>query len=206
MARRQLRRLAAAAACARRRARAAAASPGRWCCRMCQKATRCAQPYACTRKHVHSPPSRCRPSAAPALPACDTPACLRMRQAGDACDFAPLERLHCDLVVMLWRQACLLWLHFLWLCCARLVLLAAASAVSVAVVNPTMAALYLLLRRTTSHLDPSLALTLTLALTRTLAIILTRTRTRTRTTSPRPTRGGGQSARSGSATPVAPCS
>ena len=37
-------------------------------------------------------------------PACDTPACLRMRQAGDACDFAPLERLHCDLVVMLWRQ------------------------------------------------------------------------------------------------------
>ena len=27
-----------------------------------------------------------------------------MWHAGDACDFTPLERLHCDLIVMLWRQ------------------------------------------------------------------------------------------------------
>ena len=68
----------------------------------------------CMHTHTHALASvTLPPKRRASQPACDTPACLRMRQAGDACDFAPLERLHCDLVVMLWRQACLLWLHFL---------------------------------------------------------------------------------------------
>jgi hypothetical protein len=64
-----------------------------------------AHAYTCTRlRHAAA--------QAPRLPACLQHASQRLRHAGDACDFAPLERLHCDLVVMLWRQVCSLWPHF----------------------------------------------------------------------------------------------
>ena len=61
-----------------------------------------------TRMHAHAPHTctRLRHAAArvPCRPASLRAAILRVRHAGDACDFTPLERLHCDLIVMLWRQ------------------------------------------------------------------------------------------------------
>ena len=60
---------------------------------------------ACMHTHAHTC-TRLRHAAArvPGRPASLRAAILRVRHAGDACDFTPLERLHCDLIVMLWRQ------------------------------------------------------------------------------------------------------